>query len=210
MKLLNTISKLGCLFVLSALLQCAKEIISVEEWIEKNKSEKVLNLSKKEIGLLPSKISELTAVEELTLQYNSLTAIAPEVGNLRTLRILNLFGNPIESLPESMGKLDQLEVLLLGRTKLKTVPSFLTNLSQLKTLALDETEITFSEEDVEILSKIPKLEKLDLTLLRKFKKLPSNLSKLSHLKELYVQKILFEKSDVARLRDELPGVRIKL
>lgn len=191
-------------------LNCAKEPVSVEDWIRANQNEKILNLSKKEIGTLPANIKLLQSAEELTLQYDSLTSIPPELGNLRSLRILNLFGNPIESLPDTLGNLENLEVLLLGRSKIKAVPAFVTKLKKLKTLALDETDMEFSEADVELISQIPNLQILDLTLLRKFKKLPSNLAKLSHLKELYVQKILFEKSDVARLRDELPGVRIKL
>ncbi len=191
-------------------LNCPKETIPVSEWIKKNKQEKILNLSKKELISLPSNIDELEVVEELTLQYDSLKSLPTQMGNLKHLRILNLFGNPLTTLPDSMGNLENLEVLLLGRTKLQSVPSFLTKLKKLKTLALDETDIEFTEADVEILSQMPKLEILDLTLLRKYKKLPNNLGKLSTLKELYVQKILFEKSDVARLRDELPGVRIKL
>ncbi|TGL58120.1 leucine-rich repeat domain-containing protein [Leptospira ognonensis] len=191
-------------------LNCAKEPVSVDEWIRANQGEKILNLSKKELGTLPANIELLQSVEELTLQYDSLTSIPAELGNLKSLRILNLFGNPIESLPDSLGNLENLEILLLGRSKLKTVPGFVTKLKKLKTLALDETALEFSEADVELISQIPNLEILDITLLRKFKKLPSNIAKLSHLKELYVQKILFEKSDVARLRDELPGVRIKL
>ncbi|MCZ8157353.1 MAG: leucine-rich repeat domain-containing protein [Leptospira sp.] len=189
---------------------CAKETVSVDSWIDSNRHEKVLNLSKKEIGTLPSKIGELTSVEELTLQYDSLTFIPVEMGRLTSLRILNLFGNPISSLPDSLGDLQNLEVLLLGRTDLTTVPSFLPKLQKLKTLALDETKIELTEADVEILAQIPNLKTLDLTLLRNFKKLPKNISKLSFLNEIFLQKIAFEKSDVARLRDELPKVRVKL
>jgi Leucine-rich repeat (LRR) protein len=203
-------SLLSLLALLFSILNCAKKSVSVEDWIKANRSEKVLNLSKKDIGTLPPSIADLTSVEELTLQYNSLTSLPTELGNLKTLRILNLFGNPLTTLPDSLGNLGELEVLLLGRTKLKTVPNFLPQLKKLKTLALDETEIELTEADIEIIAQIPNLEILDLTLLRNFKKLPNNLAKLSHLKELYVQKILFEKSDVARLRDELPGVRVKL
>jgi Leucine-rich repeat (LRR) protein len=204
------IRTLTLLFVSLFSSNCAKGTVSVEQWVLANKSEKVLNLSKKEIGTLPACIGDLIAVEELTLQLDSITSVPPELGKLRTLKILNLFGNPISTLPDSLGDLENLEVLLLGRTNLTVVPVFLPRLKNLKTLALDETAISLTETDVEILSRIPSLQTLDLTLLRQYKKLPVNISKLSHLKEISFQKVLFEKADVARLRDELPGVRIKL
>ena len=191
-------------------LSCAKESINIEDWIQENKTEKIINLSKKELGTLPATIGNLKNVEELTLQYDSLTEIPTELGNLTSLRILNLFGNPISNLPESMENLENLEILLLGRTKLTKVPTFLPKLKKLKTLALDETQVSLTEADVEVLAQMPNLQILDLTLLRNLKSLPKNLSKLSFLKELFLQKIPFEKSDVVRLRDELPGVRIKL
>ncbi|TGN17592.1 leucine-rich repeat domain-containing protein [Leptospira idonii] len=199
-----------CLFLLLLSFGCKKQTVSFDVWLSENKNEKVVNLSNKELGDLPSSIETLEAVEELTLQYNSISKLPDELGNLKRLRILNLFGNPIRELPESLGGLQNLEILLLGRTEISSVPKFLPKLASLKTLALDETKLTLTEEDVEILAQIPKLEILDLTLLREFKTLPKNISKLSHLKELQVQKVLFEKSDVARLRDELPKVRVKL
>ncbi len=189
---------------------CAKESIDIESWIQSNKTEKILNLSKKELGTLPPTIQNLESVEELTLQYNSLTSLPKEMGGLKNLRILNVFGNPIGELPEEFKNLKKLEVLLLGRTEIQTVPRFLPELTALKTLALDETKLMLTDDDVEILSKIPNLEILDITLLREFKVLPKNIGKLKHLKGIYMQKIPLEKEDVRRLRDELPGVKVKL
>lgn len=202
--------KLFPLLLILFLFHCAKEKIDIESWILSNESGAVLTLSKKELGQLPPTIQKLQNVEELTLQYNSLTSIPKEMGSLSKLRILNLYGNPLTSLPMELSQLKNLEVLLLGRTELETVPEFLPLLPKLKTLALDETKLRLTEKDVEIISKIPNLQTLDLTLLRKFETLPKNIGKLSHLKEIFMQKILLEKSDVARLRDELKGVRIKL
>ncbi|TGN14072.1 leucine-rich repeat domain-containing protein [Leptospira ilyithenensis] len=198
------------LVCLMAVSDCKKETISFEDWIQENKTNKIINLSQKEIGSLPASIAKLEAVEELTLQYDSITAIPTELGSLTNIRILNLSGNSFSELPESSVNLQKLETLLLGRTDIAKIPGFLSQLKNLKTLALDETKISLTEEDIEILSQIPNLEILDITLCKKITKLPKNISKLSHLKELQMGKVQLEKSDVARLRDELPKVYVKL
>lgn len=198
------------ILVFSLFLGCKKEVVDANVWIEKNKEERVLNLSNKEVGVLPASIGTLQKVEELTLQYDSLTSLPKEIGNLKQLKILNLFGNPISELPEELGNLENLEVLLLGRTQLKEIPPVLTKLKKLKTLALDETKVQLTEADVEVIANLPNLEILDLSLMREYKTLPKNLAKLSFLKQLILQKTLLEKSDVVRLRDELPKVRVKL
>lgn len=189
---------------------CKKEVVNVEMWLEEHKEERVLNLSNKEIAVLPTSIGNLSKVEELTLQYDSLTSLPKEIGNLKQLKILNLFGNPLTTLPEELGNLENLEVLLLGRTQLQEIPPVLAKLKHLKTLALDETKVQLTEADVEVIANLPNLEILDLSLMREYKTLPKNLAKLSFLKQLILQKTLLEKSDVVRLRDELPKVRVKL
>ncbi|TGL75489.1 leucine-rich repeat domain-containing protein [Leptospira jelokensis] len=196
--------------LLSFVLQCNKKVVNAEEWILEHKDERVLNLSNKEFGGLPTSIGNLTKVEELTLQYDSLKVLPKEIGNLKQLKILNLFGNPLTSLPDELGNLENLEVLLLGRTELKEIPAVISRLKKLKTLALDETKVQLTEADVEVIASLPELEILDLTLMREYKTLPKNLAKLGHLKHLVLQKTLLEKSDVVRLRDELPKVRVKL
>lgn len=209
MKSFNYNALLVLLFT-SLLLQCNKKVVNAEEWILEHKEDRVLNLSNKEFGDLPSSIGNLTKVEELTLQYDSLKILPKEIGNLKQLKILNLFGNPIQTLPDEIGNLENLEVLLLGRTELKEIPTVISRLKKLKTLALDETKVQLTEADVEVIASLPSLEILDLTLMREYKTLPKNLAKLGHLKHLVLQKTLLEKSDVVRLRDELPKVRVKL
>ncbi|MDF3819163.1 leucine-rich repeat domain-containing protein [Leptospira sp. 96542] len=205
MKFIITITLFGF-----CITNCAKETLNFEDWVQMNQNETVLNLSKKEVVNLPVSIQKLTKVEELTLQYDSIQRLPDEIGELKTLRILNLYGNPITSLPSSMGNLSNLEILLLGRTKLTSVPTLLPKLTKLRTLAFDETDIQLTENDVDILAEMKSLEILDLTLLRKFESLPKNFGKLSNLKEISFQKTLLEREEVARLRDELPKVRIKL
>jgi Leucine-rich repeat (LRR) protein len=200
----------GLFLFLSFTIGCNKEVVNAEIWFEEHKTERVLNLSNKEIGKLPTSIGNLNKVEELTLQYDSLESLPREIGNLKQLKILNLFGNPLKSLPEEIGNLENLEVLLLGRTDLKEIPPSLARLKQLKTLALDETKVQLTEADVEVIANLAKLEILDLSLMREYKTLPKNLAKLSFLKQLIFQKTLLEKADVVRLRDELPKVRVKL
>ncbi|MCW7475421.1 leucine-rich repeat domain-containing protein [Leptospira levettii] len=197
-------------FVVLFSFGCKKEVVDANIWFEEHKEDRVLNLSNKEVGVLPTSVGNLNKVEELTLQYDSLTTLPKEIGNLKQLKILNLFGNPLTTLPEELGNLENLEVLLLGRTELKEIPPVLAKLKHLRTLALDETKVQLTEADVEVIANLPSLEILDLSLMREYKTLPKNLAKLSFLKQLILQKTLLEKSDVARLRDELPKVRVKL
>ncbi|PJZ84058.1 leucine-rich repeat domain-containing protein [Leptospira harrisiae] len=199
------------IFFLTTFSQCTnKDVVNAEEWLENHKEDRVLNLSNKEVGVLPASIGNLTKVEELTLQYDSLKTVPKEIGNLKQLKILNLFGNPLQTLPDEIGNLENLEILLLGRTDFHEIPPVLTKLQKLKTLALDETKVQLTEADVEVIASLPNLEILDLSLMREYKTLPKNLAKLNHLRQLVLQKTLLEKSDVVRLRDELPKVRVKL
>lgn len=123
---------LSVLLFTSFLLQCNKKVVNAEEWILEHKEDRVFNLSNKEFGELPKSIGELTKVEELTLQYDSLKVLPREIGNLKQLKILNLFGNPLTSLPDEIGNLENLEVLLLGRTELKEIPAVISRLKKLK------------------------------------------------------------------------------
>lgn len=199
------------IFFLITFSHCTnKDVVNAEEWLENHKEDRVLNLSNKEVGVLPASIGNLTKVEELTLQYDSLKTVPKEIGNLKQLKILNLFGNPLQTLPDEIGNLENLEILLLGRTDFHKIPPVLTKLQKLKTLALDETKVQLTEADVEVIASLPNLEILDLSLMREYKTLPKNLAKLNHLQQLVLQKTLLEKSDVVRLRDELPKVRVKL
>ncbi|MBM9592117.1 leucine-rich repeat domain-containing protein [Leptospira sp. 201903075] len=206
----TTLTTFTFFFLTSLFLQCSKDVVNAEEWFENHKEDRVINLSNKEVGVLPISIGNLKKVEELTLQYDSLKELPKEIGNLKQLKILNLFGNPIKTLPEEIGNLENLEILLLGRTELNEIPAVIGRLQKLKTLALDETKVQLTEADVEVIASLPNLEILDLTLMREYKTLPKNLSKLNSLKHLVLQKTLLEKSDVVRLRDELPKVRVKL
>lgn len=208
MKLLQKAPILSVFFIL--FLSCAKEKADWETLIQNSAQLTIVSISNKELGPIPSSISNLQKVEELQIPYNSISSLPDSFIELKELRLLNLYGNTLSSLPANFGNLPNLKVLLLGRTEIAEVPSSLPSLKNLEILALDETKIAFTDKDVEILAQIPNLKKLDLTLCRKITGLPKNLKLLGFLQELTLQKVMLEKEDVIRLRDELPKVRVKI
>lgn len=73
---------------------------------------------------------QLTALTELNLSRNQLTAIADDIGNLISLRNLNLSGNLLEALPEAIAKLKALRVLDISHNPLKSLPHLLLELNR--------------------------------------------------------------------------------
>jgi|GEM_PF-5663301 len=200
------------ILVFLVLLQfsCAKEKADWQSILNSTAGQEEVNISSKELGDLNLSLENWRDAKRLILPYNSIGNIKSDIRVLQNLEILNLYGNPIIDVPTEIWSLPKLKVLLLGRTKIsKSNPEWL-KAQSLEIIALDETDFAFTDQDVEILSQLKKLKKLDLTLCRKIKGLPKDLQKLNFLEELVLQKVLLEKIEVARLRDELPNTRVKL
>lgn len=111
-------------------------------------SNKILNLSKRNMTKVPMDIFSLVETEELNLSGNNLEGSLPaEVRHLENLKILNLSNNKFTGVPAEIGQLKKLEVLDLSNNSLTGLPYELANLSNLKTLNLSGNN--YSEEDLE-------------------------------------------------------------
>ena len=91
-------------------------------------------------GDIPASLGDLTALETLWLESNSINSIPENIGDLISLKELWLGWNPIVSIPESIGDLINLEQLHLGLMELPlgTLPESIGNLESLKWLALGD------------------------------------------------------------------------
>ena len=90
---------------------------------------KILNLSHNNLRSLPSQIGELVKLEELYVNYNSLTGALPgEIRKLEVLRKLDASHNNLTAIPAEIGQMKKLEKLDLGNNNINTYPNELFNI----------------------------------------------------------------------------------
>lgn len=90
-----------------------------------------LNLSGRNLTVLPPEIGSLTGLEELNLQFNKLQKLPDEIGNLINLKKLNVSTNLLTVLPPTIGNLSSLEELDIAVNKICGLHESIGNLSNL-------------------------------------------------------------------------------
>ena len=105
-----------------------------------------LNLSDKNITILPESIGNLVNLMDLELYDNQMTILPESIGNLTNLSALNLSENLLTTLPESIGNLTNLNDLELSDNKLTTLPESFGNLTNLTNLEINENKLTTLSE----------------------------------------------------------------
>jgi len=101
-----------------------------------------LNLSDKNITILPESIGNLVNLMDLELYSNQITTLPESFGNLTSLSALNLSDNQITTLPESFGNLTNLNELDLSENQIATLPESFGNLTNLISLEIYNNQIT--------------------------------------------------------------------
>ncbi len=90
---------------------------------------------------LPCEVGQLTSLECLYVQFNSLEALPTTIENLTELKDLKLGCNRLTKLPKEIGKLKKLETLTLWRNNLTCLPEELCELVQLKGLDITGNQL---------------------------------------------------------------------
>ena len=103
---------------------------------------KVLLLNNNGLLLPPEEIASLHCLEHLSLEENALTLLPSGIGSLRALSFLNLSCNKLCCLPSSVSNLTALTELWLSNLELDCVPPELNSLSNLEVLSLSHNCIT--------------------------------------------------------------------
>ena len=96
----------------------------------------VLDLSARNLSVLPDSISLLQNLEELDLSDNQLSSLPKGLFSLKNLKKLNLGWNNFRTLPSEIGQLSQLEELTLDSNRLDSLPQELGKLIKLKKIHL--------------------------------------------------------------------------
>ncbi len=103
---------------------------------------KVLLLNNNKILMPPEEISHLQQLEAISLEHNQLTVLPSGIAQLSpSLQFLNLSHNPLTYLSPAVGMLENLRSLWLGHTGLLSFPDEVCALCRLTHLSLEGNQI---------------------------------------------------------------------
>ena len=136
-------------------------------------------------GTLPPQLGELTGLEELSTQFNSLSGEIPsELGNLVDLEVLSLSENQLSGeIPTELGNLVKLSRLSLERNQLSgEIPPELGGMTNLRELSVSENQLSGSiPPELGSLVNLERLDMFDNSLSGEIPAELGNLIKLAHL-----------------------------
>lgn len=160
-----------------------------------------LGLHALNLETFPEPLTNLTALRDLSLCDNRMTAIPAAIRELKQLQNLNLAGNQINNLPPEIGKLSALQVLNVSNNTLLELPQEIGNLTNLVELYLHENELCVLPENV---GKLHKLEELYIQG-NQVLTLPRSIGKLTNLRCLgangnHIESLPNELCDLQKMR----------
>lgn len=124
---------------------------------QSSKSIDSVNLSNRELKILPNRLSTLLHLRSLYLDNNKLIFI-PEIGSLIQLEELSLENNELTLLPESFSNLRSLKTLNLSKNNLKCLNgAMFKNFEQLVVLWLNECGLMYLPNEIGCLNSLEKL-----------------------------------------------------
>ncbi len=78
---------------------------------------------------IPDKITQLTELSFIRMQFHNIEALPVNIGMLTKLKKLKLYGNSISEIPDSMSKLTNLKHLNIASNCINPIPNFIRNMS---------------------------------------------------------------------------------
>jgi hypothetical protein len=113
-----------------------------------------LNLEINELKIIPESIENLKSLKFLYLANNDLSFLPDAIFKLKNLELLDLNANNIESIPEKINQLENLRDLYIAMNIDTSLPQTLINLKNLKRLCILSDPPYYSEEIMNMLSKL--------------------------------------------------------
>ena len=141
-----------------------------------------LDLSDKDLTILPPEIVQLTNLQTLDLSSNQLSSLPPEIVQLNNLRTLDLSYNQLSSLPPEIVQLNNLQTLKLSGNQLSSVPLEIAQLNNLETLNLSGNQLSSLRPEFRQLTN---LQILNLSY-NQLSSLPPEIVQLTNLQTLYL------------------------
>lgn len=141
------------------------------------KQVKKLNLSGKNLKVIPQNVYQYTNLEKLDLSNNRIETIPSDILKLRKLRTLDLAFNQIKSLQSAIFKLPKLRILNLHGNSISKLPKQIMT-SNLQTLIISKNNITHIDDQLRA-----KLKKLDVVDNPLSEKSITDVSKMKPLEE---------------------------
>ncbi len=142
-----------------------------------------LYLASNQFKSIPPEIRKLAQLQILDLSWNPFKKLPKEIGELKKLESLRLNGSQIKNLPDEIGELKALRTLMLIDNQLKSFPVTLTKLENLKHININGSKRLNLTKTLDLFSKLPKLNHLNLP---NVKKIPENIVELKTLRTLYI------------------------
>lgn len=140
-----------------------------------------VNLSGRQLRLLPEAFGRIPGLLVLDLSSNQLSAIPDSIAGLQNLEELNLSSNLLESLPDSIGLLQRLKLLSVSGNKLTVLPDPICQCRSLVELDVSFNNLSYLPTNIGY--ELPNLQKLMIQL-NKIRSLPSSICELKSLRYL--------------------------
>lgn len=121
-----------------------------------------LHIDNNKLESLPVEICLLSKLQEFTISSNNLYSLPEEIGTLNSLSIFDLSQNNLTHIPESIGAISTLAILNVSQNPLIELPISLQKSSTLHTLNLSSCHSLFTSETLDLLGRIPTLQKLSI------------------------------------------------
>ena len=107
-----------------------------------------LMLGNKAIHVIPARIKDLTAMEILQLDTNTITSLPPEIGSCTSLVRIQLSNNQLSTVPAELSSLHNLSGLVLSHNSITALPQSLWSMTSLEQLYLDYNQLPAIPADV--------------------------------------------------------------